>query len=302
MTLRPPISSTAARPSCGRKPIAGLNFASRRVATIDWSNTRATLWRKRCSWWGSRAKDLTTRTPEMFSSASAVSSAMRCWTSWMAGRARAPVALGDDDDEGHGGDRDQPEAGVDGDHRDAGEQQRERGLQDEHEAVAEEEAHGLQVDGGARHQLAGLLAVEEAELQALQVAVDELAQVVLDAQRDAPGDHAAAGTSAASARRRSRRSRSRAPAACGGRASRCASSCSWRVAGAALDRFDGRAGEVGDQHGDDHREAREQPRGAQAALVRAKEAEQSVEGGHSCLGNDYRRRPRATAARPRRPT
>ena len=39
---------------------------------------------------GSRAKDLTTRTPEMFSSASAVSSAMRCWTSWIAGRARRP--------------------------------------------------------------------------------------------------------------------------------------------------------------------------------------------------------------------
>ena len=116
---------------------------------------------------------------------------MRCWTSWIAGRARAPVALGDDHDERHGRHRDQPEPGVDRDHRDAGEHERERGLQDEHEAVAEEEAHGLQVDGRARHQLAGLLAVEEAELQALQVAVDALAQVELDAQRDAPGDHPA---------------------------------------------------------------------------------------------------------------
>ena len=62
-------------------------------------------------------------------------------------------------------------------------------LQDEHEPVAEEEAHGLQVDGRARHQLAGLLVVEEAELEPLQVAVQQLAQVVLDAERHAPGDH-----------------------------------------------------------------------------------------------------------------
>ena len=47
ITLRPPISSTAASPSWGRKPITGLYFASSRVATIDWSNTRETLWRKR---------------------------------------------------------------------------------------------------------------------------------------------------------------------------------------------------------------------------------------------------------------
>ena len=31
--------------------------------------------------------------------------------------------------------------------------------------------------------------VEEAELEALQVPVEQLAQVVLDAERDAPGDH-----------------------------------------------------------------------------------------------------------------
>ena len=90
ITASPPISSTAASPSWGRKPITGLYVASRRVATIDWSNTRATLCRKRSSWWDSRAKDLTTRTPEMFSSASAVSSPIRCWTSWIAGRALRP--------------------------------------------------------------------------------------------------------------------------------------------------------------------------------------------------------------------
>ena len=45
---------------------------------------------------------------------------------------------------------------------------------DEDEPVAEEEAHRLQVDGRARHQLAGLLAVEEAELERLQVRVERL--------------------------------------------------------------------------------------------------------------------------------
>ena len=48
-----------------------------------------------------------------------------------------------------------------------GEHDRQRRLQHEDEAVAEEEAHRLQVDGRARHELAGLLAVEEAELERL---------------------------------------------------------------------------------------------------------------------------------------
>src|SRR5437764_1234259 len=55
---------------------------------MAWSNTRATEWRKRPSCRSSCANALTTRTPEMFSSASAVSSAMRCCTSWSAGRDR----------------------------------------------------------------------------------------------------------------------------------------------------------------------------------------------------------------------
>ena len=66
---------------------------------------------------------------------------------------------------------------VDDDHRDRREQDRQRRLQDQDEAVAEEEPHGLQVDGRARHELAGLLAVEEPELQRLQVLVERLAQV-----------------------------------------------------------------------------------------------------------------------------
>ena len=81
-----------------------------------------------------------------------------------------------------------PSVGVDHDHRDPGEHEGEGGLQDEHQAVAEEEADRLQVDGRSRHQLAGLLMVEEAELEALQMAVEEPAQVVLDPQRDPSGD------------------------------------------------------------------------------------------------------------------
>ena len=60
------------------------------VATRFWSNTRWALRRKRASWRSSRAKALTTRTPDTFSSASAVSSAMRCWTSCRAGREIRP--------------------------------------------------------------------------------------------------------------------------------------------------------------------------------------------------------------------
>ncbi len=99
------------------------------------------------------------------------------------------VAVGDQHHERHRRQRDQAELGVDRDHRDPGEHDREDDLQDEDEPVAEEEAHRLQVDGRARHQLAGLLVVEEAELQSLEMAVEPLAQVVLDTEGDPPGDH-----------------------------------------------------------------------------------------------------------------
>ena len=60
-------------------------------------------------------------------------------------------------------------------------------LGDEDQAVAEEEADRLQVDRRPGHELAGLLAVEEAELEALEVRVDAVAQVELDAERDLAG-------------------------------------------------------------------------------------------------------------------
>ena len=53
-------------------------------------------------------------------------------------------------------------------HRDDGEHV----LEEEDQAVAEEEAHALQVDGRARHQLAGLVAVVEAEREPHEVRVE----------------------------------------------------------------------------------------------------------------------------------
>ena len=61
-------------------------------------------------------------------------------------------------------------------------------LEEEDEAVAEEEAHALQVDGRARHQLAGLVAVVEAERESEQLRVELVAHVELDAERLAAGD------------------------------------------------------------------------------------------------------------------
>ncbi len=63
-------------------------------------------------------------------------------------------------------------------------------LREEDEAVAEEEAHRLEVDRRARHELAGLAAVVEAEGQSEEMGVELVAQVVLDAERLPPGDDA----------------------------------------------------------------------------------------------------------------
>ena len=63
-------------------------------------------------------------------------------------------------------------------------------LREEDQAVAEEEAHRLQVDRRARHELARLAAVVEAERQSEEVRVELVAHVVLDGERLLPGDHA----------------------------------------------------------------------------------------------------------------
>ena len=82
----------------------------------------------------------------------------------------------------------------------AAKQDRQERLGDQHEAVAEEEAHGVQVDGRARHELPGLVVVEEAELERQEVLVEPVAQVVLDAERDLRPRRAAAARSARAAR------------------------------------------------------------------------------------------------------
>ena len=70
---------------------------------------------------------------------------------------------------------------------------REDVLEEEDQAVAEEEAHALQVDGRAAHQLAGLVAVVEAEREADELRVDGLPHVELDGERLLAGDQPAAG-------------------------------------------------------------------------------------------------------------
>jgi hypothetical protein len=60
-------------------------------------------------------------------------------------------------------------------------------LGEEDQAVAEEHPHGLYVDGRARQQLPGLVAVEEAVGEPLHVAVHGVSQVVFDSQREAAG-------------------------------------------------------------------------------------------------------------------
>ncbi len=61
----------------------------------------------------------------------------------------APVAVGDHHHERDRNQRQQAELGIDHEHHRAGERDREDRLQDEHEPVAEEEAHGREVDGRA---------------------------------------------------------------------------------------------------------------------------------------------------------
>ena len=61
-------------------------------------------------------------------------------------------------------------------------------LGEEDEAVAEEEADRLEVDGRARHQLPGLVAVVEAEREPEQARVERIAHVPFDRERLLAGD------------------------------------------------------------------------------------------------------------------
>ena len=201
-------------------------------------------------------------------------------------RPRAPaVAGGDPDDEGDRDQRDDREQRVDDDHRDRREGDRQRRLQDPDEAVAEEEPHGLQVDGRPRHELTGLLAVEEPELQRLQVVVERLAQQQLDAERDAPRDEPP-GDAEDPAR----------DACSGDRQAERAQLAAVR----ALDRVDGHAGERRDGNGPHGRRPGQHQRPGDAAPKGPQEPEQPPERSHPrSLGRPQETQERAGPSRPR---
>jgi hypothetical protein len=185
-----------------------------------------------------------------------------------------PVAGGDEDDERDGGEGERAQLGLEREHRHRGEEDRERALGDEHEPVAEEEAHGLQIDGRARHQLSGLLAREEAQLELLQVGVDDVAQVDLDGERDPAGDEPAEdGEHEPPERGRgdeARRELETAPVV-------------------VADGVDGLAGEERNQHRGAHREPRQHERPDGCGPVRAQERQESPEGAHAINSRTARR-------------
>ena len=100
----------------------------------------------------------------------------------------AAVAVGERDHHRRDDEHDERELPRDDEQQHADGDDREHVLEEEDQPVAEEEPDGLEVDGRARHQLAGLLAVEVAEREPDELRVDRVPQVELDAERDPPGD------------------------------------------------------------------------------------------------------------------
>ena len=101
------------------------------------------------------------------------------------------VAPGDGDQKRRDRQRDQGEAPVDHEQEHGHADDGEHVLDEEDQPVAEEEAHVLEVDRCARHQLAGLVAVEEAVREAQQMPVQGVPEIELDAERLPSGDEAA---------------------------------------------------------------------------------------------------------------
>ena len=102
------------------------------------------------------------------------------------------VAVREHDDERGDRERDEREPPVRPEHDRRDADDREHVLEEEDEAVAEEEAHGLEVDRRSRHELSGLVPVVEAEREAQKMRVHRVAHVELDAERLPAGDEAAA--------------------------------------------------------------------------------------------------------------
>jgi hypothetical protein len=184
----------------------------------------------------------------------------------LGGPVPAAVARGGRDQERHRRQREQGKDGIEDEHRDGREQDRQSTLAHPDQPVAQEEPDRLQVDRRARHQLPRLLGVEEPELQLLQVLVEGLAQVELDRQRDLPGDQPAT----------HRQQQPQDPGPEQGEDERHDV-----VAVLGLDRVDRRAREQRDQHRHPHRHPGEQQRADQLAAIRTQEAEQAPKGGHT---------------------
>ena len=102
------------------------------------------------------------------------------------------VAVGERDQHRRGREHDQRQLPLEEEQHAAHQQDGEHVLEEEDQPVAEEEPDSLEVDGGAGHELAGLVAVVEAERQPDQVRVDAAAHVHLDVERLAAGDEPAA--------------------------------------------------------------------------------------------------------------
>ena len=101
----------------------------------------------------------------------------------------AARARRDGDQKRPDGECDERQERVDEEHDRGHDHQRQEVHREEDEPVAEEEAHGLQVAGDARHQLADAHLVEVAKRHVREVAEDSAAQVGLDAQAHQAGEH-----------------------------------------------------------------------------------------------------------------
>ena len=84
----------------------------------------------------------------------------------------------------------QCQAPIHRDHDNDGQQKRQAGLGPVHDARAEHHAHGVQIVGGARHNVSGAHARVIVRRQLHQMAEQVVAQVVFDIARNAYDDHA----------------------------------------------------------------------------------------------------------------
>ena len=105
----------------------------------------------------------------------------------------ARVAVGERDDERRDRPCDERQLPVHEEHHAGHRDDRQHVLEEEDEAVAEEEPDALQVDRRPRHQLPGLVAVVEAEREPEELRVHLVAEVELDPERLAAGDEAPPG-------------------------------------------------------------------------------------------------------------